>query len=153
NGFAKGAINSIAQTPDGYLWLGTEFGLLRFDGVRMLRMATEQLGSTSIQCVIAARDGTLWIGTIGGGLASWKDGHLTRYVELAGRAVLALLEDRSATVWVIYSNNRLCSIRDQVLHCWNREGRFGSRVIAMYEDRKGTLWFAESHGLWRWDER
>ena len=34
DGFFKGVINSIAQTPDGYLWLGTEFGLLRFDGVR-----------------------------------------------------------------------------------------------------------------------
>jgi len=33
-GFTKGQIISIAQTPDGYLWLGTEFGLLRFDGVR-----------------------------------------------------------------------------------------------------------------------
>ena len=34
DGFTKGSITSIAQTPDGYLWLGTEFGLLRFDGVR-----------------------------------------------------------------------------------------------------------------------
>jgi ligand-binding sensor domain-containing protein len=33
-GFSKGTILAIAQTPDGYLWLGTEFGLLRFDGVR-----------------------------------------------------------------------------------------------------------------------
>src|SRR5215469_15034769 len=33
-GFSKGQISSIAQTPDGYLWLGTEFGLLRFDGVK-----------------------------------------------------------------------------------------------------------------------
>jgi ligand-binding sensor domain-containing protein len=33
-GFTKGFIYAIAQTPDGYLWLGTEFGLLRFDGVR-----------------------------------------------------------------------------------------------------------------------
>src|ERR1700752_2994552 len=36
DGFSKGAIQSIAQTPDGYLWLGTELGLLRFDGVRNL---------------------------------------------------------------------------------------------------------------------
>jgi ligand-binding sensor domain-containing protein len=34
DGFAKGAIFAVAQTPDGYLWLGTEFGMLRFDGVR-----------------------------------------------------------------------------------------------------------------------
>lgn len=34
DGFFKGMVLSIAQTPDGYLWLGTEFGLLRFDGVR-----------------------------------------------------------------------------------------------------------------------
>ena len=38
-GFSKGVISSIAQTPDGYLWLGTEFGLLRFDGVRSVAMA------------------------------------------------------------------------------------------------------------------
>ncbi len=36
DGFFKGQITSIAQTPDGYLWLGTEFGLLRFDGVRTI---------------------------------------------------------------------------------------------------------------------
>src|SRR5258705_5203907 len=36
DGFTKGTISSITQTPDGYLWLGTEFGLLRFDGVRAL---------------------------------------------------------------------------------------------------------------------
>src|SRR5260370_30397151 len=34
DGFSKGSISSIAQTPDGYLWLGTQFGLLRFDGVK-----------------------------------------------------------------------------------------------------------------------
>src|SRR5690242_5947432 len=34
DGFSNGSIHSIAQTPDGYLWLGTEFGLSRFDGVR-----------------------------------------------------------------------------------------------------------------------
>jgi ligand-binding sensor domain-containing protein len=45
DGFAKGAINSIAQTPDGYLWLGTEFGLLRFDGVRTVPMLSDALRS------------------------------------------------------------------------------------------------------------
>src|SRR5918997_1674533 len=84
DGFFKGGINSIAQTPDGYLWLGTEFGLLRFDGVRNVPFqppAGQQLPSTFIFSLLAARDGTLWIGTLSG-LASWKDGKLARFAEL-----------------------------------------------------------------------
>src|SRR6266852_3082556 len=64
DGFAKGGIHGIAQTPDGYLWLGTEFGLLRFDGVRAVPWdppAGEQLPSSLVAGLRAARDGTLWI--------------------------------------------------------------------------------------------
>src|ERR1700730_4929281 len=99
-GFFKGIITSIAQTPDGYLWLGTELGLLRFDGVRSVPWQPppgEHLPSSNIRRLLAARDGRLWIGTIEG-LASWKDGKLTYYPELAGQDVLALLEARAGTV-------------------------------------------------------
>src|SRR6266540_4168412 len=73
DGFAKGPITSVAQTPDGYLWLGTQLGLLRFDGVRAVPWrppAGEQLPSNFIQALLVGRDGTLWIGTLKG-LASW----------------------------------------------------------------------------------
>src|SRR6266567_404153 len=96
DGFSKGAIFSIAQTPDGYLWLGTEFGLLRFDGVRAVpwQPPTDQpLPSSLIIGLLAAHDGTLWIGT-SKGLASWRDGKLTRYPELEGERVFRLLENR-----------------------------------------------------------
>ena len=95
-GFFKGLISSIVQTPDGYLWLGTEFGLLRFDGVRSVPWqppAGEHLPSSFIRSLFVARDGRLWIGTAKG-LVSWKDGKLTHYAELAGQSVFALLEDR-----------------------------------------------------------
>src|ERR1700760_2998648 len=68
-GFAKGAILQIAQTPDGYLWLGTEFGLLRFDGVRAVPWQPphgEQLPSNYIGSLRVSQDGTLWIGTLKG---------------------------------------------------------------------------------------
>src|SRR5208283_3487269 len=100
-GFAQGPIHSIAQTPDGYLWLGTEFGLLRFDGVRTVPWqppAGEHLPSDYIRPLLAGRDGTLWIGTREG-LARWKDGKLTVHPDLAGRAVATLLEDGEGTVW------------------------------------------------------
>src|SRR5262245_34313152 len=65
-GFAKGEILSIAQTPDGYLWLGTQFGLLRFDGVKAAPWqppGEQRLPSSYIFSLLATRDGTLWIGT------------------------------------------------------------------------------------------
>ena len=101
DGFTRGAIRSIAQTPDGYLWLGTEFGLLRFDGVRNVPWqppGDQPLPSTWIFSLLATRDGTLWIGT-SKGLVSWKDGKLTSYKELAGLYIFKLLEDRDGTVW------------------------------------------------------
>src|SRR4030095_13090088 len=77
-GLPSGAIRAIAQTPDGYLWLGTEFGLFRFDGVRAgagEATARENLPNTDIRSLCGARDGRLWIGTFTG-LASWKEGRL-----------------------------------------------------------------------------
>jgi ligand-binding sensor domain-containing protein len=74
DGFSKSPIGSMAQTPDGYLWLGTDFGLLRFDGVRSVPWqppAGSSLPDDHIRVLLAARDGTLWIGTCAG-LASWK---------------------------------------------------------------------------------
>ena len=72
-GFSKGRVTSIAQTPDGYLWLGTEFGLLRFDGVRNVswdQAAGEHLPSRYIRNLLTAHDGRLWIGTTKG----WQAG-------------------------------------------------------------------------------
>src|SRR5262249_37831229 len=88
-GFFTSPVLSIAQTPDGYLWLGTESGLLRFDGVRNLPWQPPQnqhLPSNLILSLLAARDGTLWIGTHQG-LASWKDGQLIRYDVFTGSHV------------------------------------------------------------------
>src|ERR1700722_398867 len=81
DGFAKGSIIAIAQTPDGYLWLGTAFGLYRFDGVRNVlwgEIAGEHLPNRYILNLLTAHDGRLWIGTYKG-LASWKDGKLTEH--------------------------------------------------------------------------
>ena len=152
DGFTKGAIHSIAQTPDGYLWLGTEFGLLRFDGVRTTPWPSDRvLPSSQIRALLSGRDGTLWIGT-SKGLASWKDGKLTGYKELVGHIVLRMIEDRDGAVWVLGTmppTGKLCAIRNGDVRCWGEDGGFGSRLTAIYEDRKGNLWFGERHGVWQ----
>src|SRR5271157_1943271 len=156
-GFFKGIIFSIAQTPDGYLWLGTEFGLLRFDGVRSVPWeppAGERLPSSSILSLLAARDGRLWIGTVKG-LASWKDGKLTHYPELAAQNIFALplLEDRDGTIWAGgygIPTGRLCAIQAGSPRCYGKDGAFGSIVGYLYEDSGGNLWVGAATGLWRW---
>ena len=155
DGFFKGNINRIAQTPDGYLWLGAEFGLLRFDGVRAVPWQPptgEHLPSSSISSLLAARDGRLWIGTREG-LASWKDGKLTHYQGLAGQSINALLEDHEGTIWVgtfVAPTGRLCAIKSSATRCYGEDGRFGSQVLCLYEDRRGNLWAGATSGLWRW---
>ncbi len=152
DGFTKGYISSIAQTLDGYLWLGTEFGLYRFDGVRAVPWqppAGQQLPSPYIRNLMAARDGTLWVATQKG-LASWKDGKLTTYPELPGRIPFSLLEDREGTIWVgLAQPGVLCAIRSAKAQCYG-SGSFGATVSALYEDRKGNLWVAGLSALWRW---
>src|SRR5215469_6115895 len=100
DGFTQGYVNAIAQTPDGYLWLGTELGLVRFDGVRIVpwQPPGQQLPSNTIRSLLVTRDGTLWIGT-DKGLASWKNGQFTTYSELNGKTVASLLQDREDTIW------------------------------------------------------
>jgi len=155
DGFSKGRITSFAQTPDGYLWLGTEFGLLRFDGVRNVRWdppTGEHLPSSYIRSMLAARDGRLWIGTYKG-LASWKDGKLTEYGELAGQTVDVLLQDREGTVWAGgYTGHigRLCAIESSRVQCYGGEGRLGLWVASLFEDSRGNLWAGAQTGLWRW---
>jgi PAS domain S-box-containing protein len=156
DGFFKGLVTSIAQTPDGYLWVGTELGLLRFDGDRAVPLRSpsdRQLPSNSVTALLAARDRTLWIGT-SKGLASWKAGELTVYPQLAGLLVETLLEDHEGTVWAggfAYTPpGKLCAIRNGNVHCYGEDGSFGNGVLGLYEDSHRNLWTGVLNGFWRW---
>ncbi len=77
DGLPEETVQAFAQTPDGYLWVGTSGGLLRFDGARFHLFAHENtpaFGENSVFCLLAAHDGGLWIGTDGSGLIEWRNG-------------------------------------------------------------------------------
>ncbi|HEX6717940.1 MAG TPA: two-component regulator propeller domain-containing protein [Pyrinomonadaceae bacterium] len=156
DGFTKGEISSIAQTPDGYLWLGTELGLYRFDGVKNVLWRppmNQDLPSSFIFSLLVTRDGTLWIGTAKG-LASWKDGQLTQYPELAGYYIFTIIEDHEGDVWasgIGVTTGRLCAIRAGNTQCYGDDGTFGRGVFNLYEDSRGNLWAGVKNGLWHWN--
>jgi signal transduction histidine kinase/ligand-binding sensor domain-containing protein len=157
DGFLKGIIYAIAQTSDGYLWLGTESGLFYFDGVRNVAWQAppdQHLPSDHIWTLLGARDGTLWIGTAAG-LASWKDGKLTQFARLSGRNIYALVEDHEGTIWVgasLVPTGELCAIRKSAVQCYGENDAFGRGVVQfrLYADKKNNLWVGTRKGLWRW---
>ena len=154
-GFAPGTIGAITQTPDGYLWLGTVAGLLRFDGVRAVPWQPpdgKPLPESWVRSLIGTRDGALFVGMFKG-LVSFKGGERTSYPELATLLVNSLIEDRDGTVWVgaqaSPEGGHLCAIRRGAARCETQDGDFGRYIAALHEDQSGRLWVASSAGILR----
>ena len=157
DGGLPGYPQSIAQTRDGFLWLATDFGLQRFDGVRFTSWEPppgSSLPGVAVR-LLATRDGSLWIGT-DQGLARWNGGVLSAHRELNGEFVSALAEDRHGAVWAGTNGRgdsaKLCSIQGGSVDCDGDGGRLGRFVLALHEDAAGELWVGADTGLWRWGE-
>ena len=85
-GLPQNSIQAILQTRDGYIWLGTERGLVRFDGVQFTvfdKGNSPGLLNSNAQALYQSKDGALWIGTWGG-LHRYKDGRFTAYTAREG---------------------------------------------------------------------
>ena len=154
DGFGKGFFRSIAQTPDGYLWLGTDSGLLRFDGLRARPWqppSGQPLPGTDIPTLLVTRDGALWIGTVNG-LARWKDGKLTTWPEFSGQHISALLQDRAGAIWIGSrlgtGTGKLCAFQNERIQC--HDDILGAAVRSLYEDSEENLLVGVNKGLWKW---
>ncbi len=105
DGLPNGRIQALTQTLDGYLWIGTAGGLVRFDGQRFAvfdRSNTPALADDSVLSLLSARDGSLWAGTEGGGLVRYDKARFTRYAApqgLTNQFVRSLYEDEHGTIW------------------------------------------------------
>lgn len=101
----QNTIHALVQTRDGFVWLATEDGLVRFDGIGFAtydRNSQPALPSGDIRCLLESRDGDLWIGT-SEGLVQWSQGTSKEYTAhdgLPGNGILALAQDEDGTLWV-----------------------------------------------------
>jgi signal transduction histidine kinase/ligand-binding sensor domain-containing protein len=145
-GPVRGVVSAIAQTQDGYLWLGTWTGLLRFDGVRTILWqppAGQPLPDQRIRYLLAGRDGSLWIGTWEG-LFHWTGERLESYPQLTGQYVNSVLQDRKGTIWVAAMAHNpdlrgvLCAIQGGDVHC--ESGGMDEVIASLYEDSRGQVW-------------
>lgn len=153
DGLPEQTVQAFAQTPDHYLWIGTTGGLLRFDGARLTVFDVEntpQLGSNSVFSLMVSRDGSLWIGTEGGGLLRYAAGRFRVFGTQDGLSdgfVRALFEDRQGTIWVGTDNGLLRFVGGKFKRVDGVDGRPTIAVHAIAEDHLGRLWVGGSRLL------
>lgn len=153
DGLPQNSSTAIVQTEEGYVWIATEEGLARFDGVRFEvhdRERVPELGSNTVNVLCEGRDGTLWIGTNGGGLAKLSGGRFRIFGRSDGlpmATVLCVREDRDGTVWAGTNGGGLCRLAGDRFECLtSRDGLPGDLVWTLAEDREGGLWVGTSGG-------
>ncbi len=148
NGLPQNTVHAILQTRDGYVWLATEGGVVRFDGVRFAiydRQNTPELKSNNIRALAEDREGALWIASADG-LVRWKGPAHTAFTTKDGLPsgnIWSLYVDRAGTLWAATTeglarleNNRFSAVPNT------------SNVTgAMAQDRDGHLWLATQDGL------
>ena len=157
DGYLPAPPGAIAQTADGYLWIGTPAGLVRSDGVRFIPWSSpkgEKLPSDQIRSLLGASDGSLWIGTARG-LARWKGGILTTYNDLPN-SIWGIVEDHHRDIWIARwdsgdGHGPLCRIRDRDQRCFGRaDGIPLPTATALALDSSGNFWISGNEGLCKW---
>ena len=154
DGAFSGAPNAIAQTADGYLWIGTQAGLVRFDGVQFVPWVPPQgkiLPSPVILSLLGTTDGSLWIGTASG-LAQWKNGDLIKFPETTGH-VNSIYEDNRGTIWIGRSRNLvggLCQVAASKVKCYGSQDEIPAYAAQVTGDGAGNLWIGTATALLRW---
>jgi len=153
DGLPEQTVQAFAQTPDGYLWIGTTGGLVRFDGAQFTvfdRQNTPALRENSIFCLMIAHDGALWIGTEGGGLARYAHGLFRSWTTREGLSndfVRRLAEDAHGVIWAGTDNGLLRLDGDRFVRVDGVNGVPALAVHAVYLDRRGRLWAGGSRLL------
>src|SRR5262245_8699129 len=152
NGLPQNSVRAIKQTRDGYLWVATENGLARFDGVRFTvfnKLNTPEITSNRFVSLRESHDGDLWAGIEGGGVIRYHDGVFTAHTTKDGlltNIVRRVDEDAAGTIWIYHPNG---------VSKW-RDGRLipaAPDSVAPLNETLTTRKFIgygwESLGLWR----
>jgi signal transduction histidine kinase/ligand-binding sensor domain-containing protein len=147
-GLPNSSVTTIAQTPDGYLWVGTYNGLARFDGVRFLTfdpLNTPALRHARIRKLFLDDAGTLWINSYDGSLTTHRgDGFRLEWRGSGSPdASASLVSSRSnAVVFLLNTGELIRRSRDGVTNAWQtlRPPAASSGTLAL-EDGAGTIWY------------
>jgi signal transduction histidine kinase/ligand-binding sensor domain-containing protein len=150
---APANIETLAQTADGFLWLGSGTGLFRFDGVRFELFeppARQSLPSANVSALLATRDSGLWVGYRFGGISLIERGTIRSYDESDGLprgSVISIIEDSAGTTWVGTTDGLARFDGGRWRRVGPAEGFAEGAVSAILADRSRRLWVSAEAGV------
>ncbi len=158
NGLPQNTAQAVVQTRDGYLWIGTQEGLVRFDGVRFTvfdRRNTPAMAGKNITALLEARDGTLWAAT-NDGLLAMKDGAFRSYSVANGLPfdfLTSVAQDQDGDLWIGTLGGGVIRFRNGLFTRLNtKRGLPHDLVYAVVALADRTVWMGTAAGLCRWQD-
>jgi signal transduction histidine kinase/ligand-binding sensor domain-containing protein len=141
---APGDIIDLGQTSDGYLWLGTRSGLIRFDGVRFVPFAPQRgdtIPAGGVRRVLGTRDGSLWIVWLSGVVSHLRNGRVRSFGPNDGLSVVVQLTESSTGTLVAGMPKGIAHFVGGKWRDVSREWQYpGTESKAVWFDRDDALW-------------
>lgn len=159
-GLPQNSVYAVIQTVDGYLWIATEEGLSRFDGVRFSvfnQDNTPVMKSNHIKCLFEDARGTLWIGTLHDGIINYQNGtfyNIPALAQLQNKAIYTIHGDTSGNIWIGTDGGgayRYSTDGDTLSHYNTGNGLPSNSIKSLYSDIGGITWLGTMKGLCRYD--
>jgi PAS domain S-box-containing protein len=162
DGLPQNTVNAFAQTPDGYLWMGTYDGLVRFDGIGFTVFDagnTPELKSSRIVNLFVDHNGALWIcpdrASGESGLTRYQEGKFTTFTTVNGLPashVESISEDRDGGIWLKTEDDGLTRFKDgRFTRYTAKDGLPTDFIGEIQTDERGDVWVGTSKGLARFE--
>src|SRR6185503_4431260 len=151
-GASPGDVFAITEDRDGYLWLGTQTGLVRFDGFRFVTWADASGAPVPgpVLALAAAGDGSVWVGG-SAGVFRVSGGEVRPVSAEAGfeGSATALIEDHRGAIWVGNRRGLFRYADARWARMGDADGYLGREVFSLHEDQSGRLWVGSASGVFQ----